>query len=268
MSDLDTLRKQIDALDTELLRLLNERATLAKEIGVIKNRASLPIYAPDRETKLLRSLMERSQGPLRPEAIRAIYREIMSASLALEKDIVIACLGVSGSPAHQAALGRFGSSVRYQLCDSVAEVFSETSTGRADCGVVPLEEPGHGHTSLTLDGLAATDLHICAEIDTAGGARFLVLGRQPNKASGTDRTMIMLRIEDKPGALVSALEPFRKLGVNLVHFASRPAPEDATSNLFFVEADGHREDLEKTGLLAELVSVCSEVKVLGSYPKP
>jgi prephenate dehydratase len=80
--------------------------------------------------------------------------------------------------------------------------------------------------------------------------------------------MIMLRIEDKPGALVSALEPFRKLGVNLVHFASRPAPEDATSNLFFVEADGHREDLEKTGLLAELVSVCSEVKVLGSYPKP
>lgn len=268
MSDLDTLRKQIDTLDTELLRLLNQRATLAKEIGVIKNRASLPIYAPDREIKLLRSLVERSEGPLRAESIRAIYREIMSASLALEKDITIACFGKSGSPAHQAALGRFGSSVRYQPCDSVAAVFFETSAKRADCGVVPLEEPGHGHTSPTLDCLGTTDLHICAEIVTTDSAKFLVLGSQPNKPSGCDRTMIMLRIENKAGALVSALEPFRKLGVNLVHFASRPAPEDSTSTLFFVETDGHREDLEKTGLLAELPGVCSELKVLGSYPKP
>jgi chorismate mutase-like protein len=268
MPDLDALRKLIDALDTELLRLLNERATLAKEIGVIKNRASLPVYSPDRETKLLRSLVERSQGPLRPESIRAIYREIMSASLALEKDIAIACFGSTGSPAHQAALGRFGSSVRYRPCDSVAEVFSETSAKNADCGVVPLEEPGHGHTSPTLDCLASTDLHICAEIATADGARFLVLGRQPNKSSGTDRTMIMLRIENKAGALVSALEPFRKLGINLSHFAPRPTPVESQETLFFVEADGHREDLEKTGLLTELAGVCSGLKVLGSYPKP
>ena len=268
MSDLDALRKQIDALDTELLRLLNERATLAKEIGVIKNRESLPIYAPDREMKLLRSLMERSQGPLRPEAIRAIYREIMSASLALEKDIAIACSGASGSPAHQAAVGRFGSSVRYKLCDTVAQVFSEISSGHADCGVVPLEEPSHGHTSPTLDCLASTDLHICAEIATNGGARFLVLGQYPNKASGTDRTMIMLRIEDKAGSLVSALEPFRKLGINLVYFVNRSAPEGSAETLFFVEADGHLEDLEKSGLLAELAVVCREVKILGSYPKP
>ena len=150
----------LDALDTELLRLLNERATLAKEIGVIKNRASLPIYSPDREMKLLRSLVERSEGPLRPESIRAIYREIMSASLALEKDIVISCFGPSGSPAHQAALGRFGSSVRYRPCDSVAEVFSTTSSQLADCGVVPLEEPGHGHTSPTLVSLGTPELHI------------------------------------------------------------------------------------------------------------
>ncbi len=268
ISDLDNLRKQIDALDTDLLRLLNQRAMLAKEIGVIKNRASLPIYAPDREMKLLRSLVERSEGPLRAESIRAIYREIMSASLALEKDIAIACFGPSGSPAHQAAIGRFGSSVRYHPCDSVAAVFSETSAKRADCGVVPIEEPGHGHTSLTLDSLGTTDLHICAEILTADGAKFLVLGTQANKPSGSDRTMIMLRIENKAGALVSALEPFRVLGVNLIHFASRPTPEDSASTLFFVETDSHREDLEKTGLLSELSGVCSELKVLGSYPKP
>ena len=268
MSDLDTLRNQIDALDTELLRLLNERATLAKEIGVIKNRASLPVYAPDRETKLLRSLVERSQGPLRPDSIRAIYREIMSASLALEKDIAIACFGPAGSPAHQAALGRFGSSVRYRPCDSVTQVFSETSAQHADCGVVPLEEPGHGYTSPTLDSLAATDLHICAEIATSAGARFLVLSRQPSKPSGADRTMIMLRIENKTGALVSALEPFRHLGVNLVHFANRSASGESDGTSFFVEADGHREDFEKTSLLTELAGVCSGVKILGSYPKP
>lgn len=268
MSDLDAIRKKIDALDTELLRLLNERATLAKEIGVIKHRESLPVYSPDREMKLLRSLVERSHGPLRPEAIRAIYREIMSASLALEKDIAIACFGASGSPAHQAALGRFGSSVRYTLCDTVAQVFSKISAGDADCGVVPLEEPGHGHTSPTLDALNTTDLHICAEIATQDGARFLVLGRHPNKASGADRTMIRLRIADKPGALVSALEPFRKLGVNLVHFASRIDTGNPEQILFFVEADGHREDLQKTGLLAELAEGCDEMKVLGSYPKP
>lgn len=267
MTDLDDLRKQIDALDTELLRLLNKRAGLAKEIGVIKNRESLPIYAPDREMKLLRRLEERSQGPLRPEAIRAIYREIMSASLALEKDITIACFGASGSPAHQAALGRFGSSVRYKLCDTVAQVFSETSLGHADCGVVPLEEPGHGHTSPTLDCLGATDLHICAEIAVNGGARFLVLGQYPNKASGTDRTMIMLRIENKAGSLVSALEPFGKLGINLAHFANLSSPEGSEDTLFFLEADGHREDLAKSGLLSELAGVCREVKILGSYPK-
>jgi chorismate mutase / prephenate dehydratase len=269
MSSLDSLRQKIDALDTELLRLLNERASLAKEIGVIKNRACLPIYSPDREMKLLRSLVERSQGPLRPEAIRAIYREIMSASLALEKDIAIACLGPSGSPAHQAALGRFGSSVRYRHGTTIAEVFAETANEHADCGVVPLEEPGHGYTASTLDSLADSPLHICAEIapDPAGGARFIVLGRQLNRPSDSDRSMILLRIEDKAGALVSALEPFRKLGVNLVHFASRPAGE-TSDTLFFVEADGHREDLEKSGLLDDLAANCREVKLLGSYPKP
>lgn len=270
MSSLDSLRQQIDAIDTELLRLLNQRAVLAKEIGVIKNRACLPIYSPDREMKLLRSLVERSEGPLRPEAIRAIYREIMSASLALEKDIAIACLGPSGSPAHQAALGRFGSSVRYRHGATVAEVFAETSNEHADCGVVPLEEPGHGFTAPTLDCLASADLRICAEIvsDPAGNARFIVLGRQLNQPSDTDRSMILLRIEDKAGALVSALEPFRKLGINLVHFASRPASGETAETLFFVEADGHLQDLEKSGLLVDLAANCREVKILGSYPKP
>jgi chorismate mutase-like protein len=275
MSELGELRHRIDALDTELLRLLNERATLAKEIGIIKNRASLPIYSPDREMKLLRSLVERSNGPLRPESIRAIYREIMSASLALENDIVIACLGPSGSSTHQTALSKFGSSVRYTTTNSIAEVIEQTRANKADCGVVPLEDPIHGFINSTLDELTTTDLSICAEIlpetDTqnrATGMRHIILGRQINAPTGHDQTLIMLRIEDKPGALVSALEPFRQLQVNLAHFASRPSQSDRADTFFFVQTDGHVRDLETCGLLDALMQSCRSVKILGSYPKP
>jgi chorismate mutase/prephenate dehydratase len=218
MSDLGELRQRIDALDTELLRLLNERASLAKEIGVIKNRASLPIYSPDREMKLLRSLVERSSGPLRPGSIRAIYREIMSASLALEKDIVIACLGPSGSSTHQVAIAKFGSSVRYTPAPNIASVLQQVSANQADCGVIPLEDEVHGFVNATLDELALTDLSICAEIprdpdpgSSAAETRHIILGRYLNAPTGRDQTLIMLRIENKPGALVSALEPFRQM---------------------------------------------------------
>lgn len=275
MSDLGELRQRIDALDTELLRLLNERATLAKEIGVIKNRASLPIYSPDREMKLLRSLVERSNGPLRPESIRAIYREIMSASLALENDIVIACLGPAGSSTHQTALSKFGSSVRYTPTNSIAEVIEQIRANKADCGVVPLEDPVHGFINATLDELTTTDLSICAEIlpeadaqNPATGMRHIILGRQINAPTGHDQTLIMLRIEDKPGALVSALEPFRQMQVNLAHFASRPSQSDKADTFFFVQTDGHVRDLEANDLLDALMQSCRSVKILGSYPKP
>ena len=274
MSDLTELRQRIDALDGELLKLLNERTLIAQEIGVIKSRESLPIYSPDREMKLLRSLIERSKGPLRPDAIRAIYREIMSAALAVEKDVAIACVGPVGSSSYQAALGKFGSSVRYTFSAEVAGVFEEVAGDRADCGVVPLEDPAHGLVHQTLDALAENELSVCAEIvpdaisdDARSVARYLVLGRQPNVASGNDQTMLMLRIEDKPGMLVSALEPFKELGINLNHFASRPAMKGSNDIFFFVEADGHTKDLQNSDLFRELSKNCRAVKVLGSYPK-
>ena len=274
MSDLTDLRQRIDALDGDLLKLLNERTLIAQEIGVIKSRESLPIYSPDREMKLLRSLIERSKGPLRPEAIRAIYREIMSAALAVEKDVAIACVGPVGSLSYQAALGNVGSSVRYTFSAEVAGVFEEVAGERADCGVVPLEDPAHGLVHQTLDALVENELSVCAEIvpdatsdDARSVARYLVLGRQPNAASGHDQTMLMLRIEDKPGKLVSALEPFKELGINLNHFASRPAMKGSNDIFFFVEADGHTKDLQSSDLFRELSKNCRAVKVLGSYPK-
>ena len=274
MSELIGLRERIDSLDGELLKLLNERTQIAREIGVIKNRESLPIYSPDREMKLLRSLIERSEGPLRPEAIRAIYREIMSAALAVEKDVAIACVGPIGSSSYQAALGKFGSSVRYTFSAEIAGVFEEVAEDRADCGVVPLEDPAHGLVNQTLDALAESEVSVCAEItpdaaaeDARSVARYLVLGRQPNAASGSDHTMLMLRIEDKPGSLVSALEPFKELDINLNHFASRPAMKGSNDIFFFLEAEGHTKELQLSDLFRELSKKCRAVKVLGSYPK-
>jgi chorismate mutase / prephenate dehydratase len=275
MSDLATLRQKIDAIDTELLRLMNERAAVAQEIGTIKNRDGLPVYSPEREDRVLRGLVERSVGPLTPEAIRAIYREIMSASLALEKNIAIACLGPSGSLSHQAAKSKFGSSVRYLFLSGAEEVLREVKADEADCGVVPINDPEHGLANNTLDQLAETDLSICAEIylraDGGGGevepSRFFVLGRNSNAPSGNDKTMLMLRIEDKPGALVSALEPFKTLAINLSHFASRPASKGSQDIFFFVEAAGHTKDLQIADLFRELSKRCRAVKVLGSYPK-
>jgi chorismate mutase / prephenate dehydratase len=274
MSDIAELRAKIDAIDLELLRLLNERANVAREIGVVKSREGLPIYSPEREDRVIRSLIDRSSGPLKPEAIRAIYCEIMSAALALEKDVAIACLGPPGSASHQAAKSKFGSSVRYIFLTNTEEVFREVRRDGADCGVVPIDDPEHGLANQTFDQLAQTELSICAEIllptekaTCNDAARFFVLGRNSSPPSGKDMTVLMLRIEDKPGALVTALEPFKTLNINLSHFASRPAAHGSQDIFFFVEAAGHMRDLQMADLFRELSRSCRAVKVIGSYPK-
>ncbi|MGH8047778.1 MAG: chorismate mutase [Chthoniobacterales bacterium] len=276
MSELSVIREKIDAIDTQLLALLNDRAKLALEVGKIKSRDGLPIYAPDREQSLLRSLIEKNQGPLSEQAIRAIYREIMSAALALEKDVVIACFGSEGGACHQAARARFGSSVSYAFFAEVSELFTAVGKGEGDCGVVPIEDAGHGTANQTLDALTGTDLTICAEIVSAPdgsprenehSSRYFVLARTAAAVTGADRTTLLLRVEDKPGSLVDALEPFRDAELNLNHLASRPASKGSEDVFFFVEVDGHSRDESFGEVLRELSRRCRAVKVLGSYPR-
>jgi len=273
MSDLPSIRAKIDALDSRLLELLNERASLAREVGEIKSREGLPIYAPDREEQLLRSLVERNKGPLRATAIFAIYREIISASLSLEKDVVIACPAPEGSPTHQAARAKFGSSVRFAFLPEIPDVFAAVTGGDVDCGVVPIDLASHGVVNQTLDELAETTASIVAEIAFDAGdssdrnrSRFFVLGRSSNAPSGSDRTGLVLRIENKPGSLLAALGPFKELAINLNHFATRPASKGSDDLFFFVEAEGHVRDMQVADLFRELSKSCRAVKVLGSYP--
>ena len=162
--NLDNIRKGIDRIDGQLLDLLSERAELVHEVGVVKKRDGLQIYAPEREEALLRKLIERNKGRLPEKSIRAIYREIMSAALALEDDLKIAYLGPEGTWTHQAAIKKFGHSVAYSAQPNFAEVFDQVTRRKADYGVVPIENSTEGAVSHTLDLFVDSSLQICAQI--------------------------------------------------------------------------------------------------------
>ncbi len=161
---LDAHRAKIDAIDVKLLELLNERAEIAHEIGSIKKTNGQEIYAPEREETLLRSLVEKNQGRLPAHSVRAIYREIMSASLALEKDLRIAYLGPEATWTHQAARQKFGASVHYSPQPSIPDVFLDVQRGHADYGVVPVENSTEGAVNHTLDVFMDSNLSICAQV--------------------------------------------------------------------------------------------------------
>jgi len=352
---LGEIRSHIDAIDSQVLELLNQRADLVHEVGLLKKRDGVSIYAPEREEKLLRSLIElneRNKGRLPATAVRAIYREIMSASFALEKGLTIAYLGPVATWSHQAAREKFGASVEYAAQSSIAEVFNVVARGKADYGVVPIENSTEGAVSYTLDQFMDSELRVCAQFSlkiennllakiprdqvrivythpqvigqcrqwlrhnlphaeltevssTTRAAelaakephsaaiagrmaaevyglevleasiqdspnnttRFLIIGPNSCPATGDDKTSLMFSVQDKPGALFSALAPFKDLLINMSKIESRPSKRKAWEYFFFVDIDGHAEDAPLVEALAELQKHCSFVKILGSYPK-
>ena len=162
---LDKLRKQIDKLDAKLVELLNERVSVALEIGKTKKEQGGEIYVPAREKAVFERICElNKQGPLPDKSARAIYREIMSAALALESNLKISYLGPPATFTHQAARSKFGASVEYHPAGSIADVFSAVENGNADYGVVPIENSTEGAVTHTFDQFTGTTLKICAEI--------------------------------------------------------------------------------------------------------
>jgi chorismate mutase/prephenate dehydratase len=164
---LDEARKQIDAVDQQLIKLLNERAELVHIVGTIKKQEGLDVYVPGREEQLLRKLADLNtaqKGRLTEKAIRSIYREIMSAALALETSMKIAYLGPAGSWTHQVAINKFGNSVEYVADASTEGVFDRVASRVVDYGVLPIEHSTEGAVHHTLDRLVDSDLQIYAEI--------------------------------------------------------------------------------------------------------
>lgn len=148
---LKPLRQRIDALDRQILSLLNQRAQVAQEVGEIKKREGSPIYRPEREQQVIAALQSANPGPLKPEGIAALWRELMAACRALEQPIRVAYLGPAGTFSEQAALGHFGSSIERVPCLSIDEVFRATAAGAADYGVVPVENSTEGVIARSLD---------------------------------------------------------------------------------------------------------------------
>ena len=350
--NLDELRARIDRLDAELVRLLNERTRVALDIGQIKRKVAEEIYVPAREKEVLNRITALSQGPLSEPSLRAIYREIMSAALALEKSVKVAYFGPPSTFTHQAARSRFGGSVEYVACETIRDVFDAVEKELADYGVAPVENSTEGAVTDTLDRLVDTTLKICSEIflpisqcllargprekirrlyshpqvigqcrqwlheemsgvevipaastaraaeqaakeeyagalasrlaaeiyglnvvetdvqDVSGNTtRFLVLGKRSGKATGDDKTSLLFAVQDKAGALYSALESFKQFGLNMTKIESRPSRSKAWEYLFFVDVEGHREDELIKKALGELANHCTVLTVLGSYPR-
>lgn len=161
---LDELRKQIDKLDIELVRLLNQRAQVVVEIGKIKNLSDAPIYAPDREKTVLEKVLAANKGPLPDQCIQAIWRELMSGSFTLERPLRIAYLGPAGSFSHSAAVLKFGQSVDYEAVMDIRGIFEEVGKRHCDIGIVPVENSSGGTVIETFDAFIESDVMICAEL--------------------------------------------------------------------------------------------------------
>jgi chorismate mutase/prephenate dehydratase len=162
--ELDDLRVRIDAVDEEIVRLLDERARLARRIGEIKLAKGLEAYAPARERKVLDRVSSLSGGEFPRSGLHAVFREIISCSISLEAPLKIAYLGPETTFTHEAARRAFGSSVEFEPHATVSEVFAQVERGEAQHGVVAVENSIEGAVTHTLDELMASPLKICGEV--------------------------------------------------------------------------------------------------------
>lgn len=193
--ELSSLRKQIDSIDKNIVQALNKRAGLSLRIGSIKKKNKLGVYSPDRESDVYKKVTSKNEGPVSNEAIQAIYREIMSATLNLEGPMRVAYLGPVATFTHLASIKKFGSSVRYVPVNSITEVFAEVQKGRAEYGVVPIENSIEGAINHTLDMFIDSDLKICSEISLEITHNLLGTGSPLGEAEGKGK---IKRVYSKP----------------------------------------------------------------------
>ncbi len=164
MHNVEKLRKDIDKIDNEILNLLNKRSHIVLDIAHIKRNEKAKFYSPERERQILERLTALNQGPFPNETLKVIYREILSASLSLEEPLRVSCLGPLATFTHLAALRHFGSSALFMPVESIKDVFDAVEKGKAEFGVVPIENSNEGVISYTLDLFIDSELKVSAEV--------------------------------------------------------------------------------------------------------
>lgn len=162
--DLESLRDAIDRIDEQVVRLLNDRVQAAVEIGRIKDELGVDPYDPAREEQVFEKLRSINAGPMKSDSLRTIYREVISASIALEKDLIIGYLGPEATYTHQAALKNFGAALTHRPLPDIPDVFQAVEQGECDYGVVPIENSSEGAVNRSLDLLVETELSIVAQV--------------------------------------------------------------------------------------------------------
>jgi chorismate mutase/prephenate dehydratase len=347
---LSGLRTQIDRIDRELVERMNERAKLAGQIGQIKKTNGQQTYDPSREETVLERVASSNVGPLSNESLKAVFRELISGSRAIEQHLRVAHLGPAWTYSHLAALHRFGTSVEFVPVASISAAFEEVHAGHSHYGVVPLENSTDGRIADTLDNFSRLPVKICAEVplrihhtllaacdrasikevysrpqalsqcrnwlarhlpdarlvevtstsaaaetaaktppaaaiasrqagvhyglnilaenieDVAGNTtRFAVIGHADASRTGKDKTSLMFEIEHRPGGLADALAIPKKQKLNLTWIESFPLAGEERGYVFFVELEGHRDDLRVRRAIASLEKRCKRVVILGSY---
>ncbi len=183
---LGALRVQIDSLDQQLLSLLNQRARVAEQVGEIKRAEGSPFFRPDRVAQVIEKIQKSNQGPLLNQHVASIWREIMSACLALESPQRVAVLGPEGTFTEQAAIEYFGSAANLIYCSSFDEVFHATAAGTAQFGVVGIENSTEGAVARTLDLFLRSPVHVVGEVSLLVRHNLL---RQVNTLEGIEVVM-------------------------------------------------------------------------------
>jgi len=166
--DLSSVRTRIDSVDQAIHRLLNERAALAQDVAEIKQRdtaGDVQFYRPEREADVLRRVQGRNEGPLSDIAVAVLFREIMSACLALEQPMTVAFLGPEGTYTQEAATKHFGHAVKLVPLPGIEDIFREVESSAAQYGVVPIENSSEGVINHTSDKLLTSVLKICGEVE-------------------------------------------------------------------------------------------------------
>lgn len=158
------LRSKIDAIDDQILKLINKRSGFVIEVGKVKSQGKMVFHTPQREKEIYDRLTKNNPGPFPNQALKNVYREIMSGSLSLEKPLKAAYLGPKATFTHQACINYFGLSAEFVPEKDIADVFDDVERGKADFGVVPIENTTEGIVSHTIDMFVTSDIKICAEI--------------------------------------------------------------------------------------------------------
>jgi chorismate mutase / prephenate dehydratase len=181
-AELERLRQEVDKVDDRILQALNERAKLARAIGTLKVGQA---YRPEREAQVLRRIKERNPGPLSSETVALIFRETMSACLALERPLTVAYLGPRGTFSERAALKHFGLGAQAVPSASIDEVFREVESGAADFGIVPVENSTEGAVGRSLDLMPQTPMNVCGEVVVR--IHHNLMSKDPKAEAGTIR---------------------------------------------------------------------------------